>query len=405
MKVIMASHFAPEAVGNGGNHRAYQLWQDAAQTVGPENVVAFRSRPHWWRPLLDEEPDGDARHDRLLARWKRLVRIKRRSWSGYAENPLKRWAHTYFQTNSCLTRRSLQRYKALVRGSDEPAICIIEHPGFGALLPINAKHSIKTIACSQNIESLDALPFKLKRRREFSAVGVDLANEIRVLAACDARLFISRVEIGLIGGLGFTSHYYPYLPVGDIRTRLLEIRESRQSGSRTPGMLLMLGTAAHSTTAASMRWFLEQAAKHGLPPGVTVVVAGLFTDALLPAGQHVPGIQLRGWTDQPELDALVARAQAVVMPHLLGLGAPTRVSEMACAGVPILLSRHATYGIEPPPGTRVLDDDWPIWSQAMLEAVAGLPGLERSRYENWERAQPNPLKRLLDEWTNGSADA
>ena len=401
MKVIMASPFAPEAVGNGGNHRAYQLWRDAAETVGRENVVAFRGRPHWWPPLLDDEPDGAAAHNRLLASWKRFVRHKRRSWSGYVENPLKRWAYTYFQTNSCLTLGSLQRYEALVRSLDEPAICIIEHPGFGALLPINAKHSIKTIACSQNIESLDAVPFTLERRREFSAVGLDLANEIRLLAACDARLFISRVEIGLIGGLGFSSHYYPYLPVGDIRSRLLEIRQLRQSASQTPGMMLMLGTAAHSTTALSMRWFVEQAAKHGLPPGVTVVVAGLFTDALLPKGQDVPGIELRGWMDQPELDALVARAQAVVMPHLLGLGAPTRVSEMACAGVPILLSRHATYGIDLPPGTHVLDNDWRIWSQAMLDAVAGLPGLERSKYENWERAQPNPLRRLLDEWSNG----
>ena len=63
----------------------------------------------------------------------------------------------------------------------------------------------------------------------------------------------------------------------------------------------------------------------GLPAGVRVVAVGGDTDKLLPSGTSVRGLELRGWLEQVELDALLARAAAAVIPQRLGFGALTRL--------------------------------------------------------------------------------
>jgi glycosyltransferase involved in cell wall biosynthesis len=234
-----------------------------------------------------------------------------------------------------------------------------------------------------------------KAHRNFRAVSLDFANELHVLAQCIERLFISRVETGLLSGLGFPSHDYPYLPIGAIRKRLVALRHRRSETPQTSGLMLIVGTAAHNTTGTSMRWFVEQALAHGLPSGVQVVLAGAYTDKLLPAGSKLPGLDARGWVEQAELDDLLVRAQAVLMPQLSGFGALTRVPEMACAGLPIILSRHATYGLTVPQGVVVVDNVWSDWRDAMLQVCSQPSTVTLAEYEQWEKTQSRPLSPLL----------
>jgi hypothetical protein len=159
----------------------------------------------------------------------------------------------------------------------------------------------------------------------------------------------------------------------------------------------MLGSAGHVTTGASMRWLIEQIRQNGLPPGTRVVVAGTGTERLLPAGQTVTGLQLRGWVAQDELDQLLTRAQAALIPQQLGFGALTRLSEFACAGIPAIVSRSATYAIDLPPGVVSVADRWPAW-RAALDEVRRLPQQSGAEYETWERHQPCPWPILFEGW-------
>lgn len=400
MKVIIASPFEPRRVGHGGHHRAYQIWQDVEQAVGKENIIPFRGQPHWWVPLADDDPGSGTQSNRsLLSRARYLLKREiRRQWrraTAYRENPLKFWGNRQFQTNSCLTLHSLKRYHALVESLHEPAVCLIEHSGFGELVPINKRYGIRSISCTQNLESLDTLQLQPDSQRQFHGVGLDLANELRFLAQCDARLFISRVETGLLSGLGFGSYYYPYLPVGDLRDHLTQIRVERGRTPQTPGLFLIVGTAGHHTTADSVRWFLEQAQAHQLPRGVRVVVVGAYTDNLLPKGSTVSGLELRGWVEQSELDDLLLHAQGVLIPQRLGFGALTRLPEMACAGIPTIVSQHAALALDLPPGIQVVADSWVQWCEAMIQIMEPQPNNGSLIYDDWECLQSRPLAKIL----------
>ena len=129
---------------------------------------------------------------------------------------------------------------------------------------------------------------------------IDLANELGIFTQCTERLFISKVETGLVNGLGVTARYYPYLPVGDIRARLDLVQYERLKGNIEPGLFLIMGTAGHDTTRASFEWFVQNAQAHGLPTGVKIVVVGLDTEKLLPPGVVIPGLECRGWVEQNE---------------------------------------------------------------------------------------------------------
>jgi glycosyltransferase involved in cell wall biosynthesis len=154
---------------------------------------------------------------------------------------------------------------------------------------------------------------------------------LQILAQCDERLFISKIETGLIGGLGLTAQYYPYLPVGAIRSRLMSIRQRRASTRKDAGLFILIATASYGPIKKSCEWLIQHARDQGLPKGVRIVVAGLGTDTLLVPGESVPGIELKGWVEEEEMDELLARARAMLVPQRFGFGAPTRLAELSCA--------------------------------------------------------------------------
>jgi len=159
----------------------------------------------------------------------------------------------------------------------------------------------------------------------------------------------SKVEAGFVGGLGLEC---PLLSVsaGGPDPRKPPRDPPAQGQKRTePGLIVLLGSAQHGVTGESMRWFARMALECGLPTGVRVVAVGGDTDKLLPAAKSVPGLELRGWLEQPQLDALLTRAAAAVVPQRLGFGALTRLPELACAGVPVITFNHPSYA---PQSTR-----------------------------------------------------
>ncbi len=382
---IFVTQFVPRDVGHGGDHRAYQILLDLERVLGKNNVDLI-SFPQWIQgnAPLRSNPN-------FLAYIP--CEVKRRM-SYYRENPARILANTGYTPKLFSTPEFLAYYQQKIKNIPKPAVCVIEHTGFAELIHLNSQYGIPTVSCIANLEAFDKVSLEKQSHRYMLPMVVDFANEFHVLAQCAERLFISKVEAGLIGGLGLSAEYYPYLPVGLIRKRLAYIRRRRKKTRIERGLFLLLGSAAHFSTRESFLWFMRQARTHGLPDRVRIVVAGLKTDSLLSPGIEIPGLEFRGWMQQDELDWLLTSTQGVLMPQRIGFGALTRFSELSCAGIPSIVSRHPTYAVDLPPGVEVVTDEWDAWYRAIERHVKDDRRVITG-YRVWERTQPKALETVI----------
>lgn len=386
---IFVTQFTPSDVGHGGNHRAYQIFHDLRQAVGDDNVKLV-SFPQWIREHSPSRPN--------LTVLAFIAREARRRIAYYRENPARIFANTVYTPKHFSISEFVDHYRNIIKNLKKPTVCITQHTGFTELMDLNSQYGIPTISCIDNLEAFDTGAFANRNLPHMLPRVVDFANEFQVLAQCDERLFISKVEAGLIGGLGLSVHYYPYRAVGSIRRRLEFIRRNRAKKHIERGLFLLLGSAGHHSTRESFLWFLHQAKIHGLPDGVRVVVAGSKTDTLLSPGVEVPGLEFRGWVQQDDLDRLMISAQAVLMPQHGGFGALTRLAELSCAGIPCIVSRHPTYAVDLPPGFEVVADEWVAWYRAMERSIKDNRRIITG-YRKWERAQPRTLETVVGKMT------
>jgi hypothetical protein len=384
--VFLVTHYTPSEVGHGGNHRTYQILHDIERAVGKENIVPINFT-EWYQ---SQPPIPN-----LLIRY--LDKVRRRL-KVYLGNPYKLLVFTPYPPSHYSDMRFLNYYKEHVRQVNTPATCIIEHTGFSDLISINSRYGIPTFCCVQNLESLDmgVLVSDLRSRWGACARAIDVINEVRVFSKCAERLFISKVETGIINGLGLASHYYPYLPIGKIRQRFEWIRAQRSQTRPEQGLCVMLGTAYHPPTRAGFEWFLENARQHRLPPQTRLVLAGMGTDTLR-SSLDLPGLEFKGQLAQDELDSLLISAQCVLIPQFWGLGTLTRLSELACAGIPVMVSQHPTFASDMPPQIEIVGNTWNEWFSA-IKNMNNRPSSTVSNFDDyraWEKKQPQTLSDLL----------
>jgi hypothetical protein len=404
-KVIYVTTLTPSEIGHGGVHRSYQILHELEQIVGAGQVLLFTKH----QLLAQTEPNEDHNQSHILQTGRRITQ-----WASHRAgsakrilgNPYRLIQRTQFATGIHPNLRSYYEGQVRTLGN---AVCVMEHAEFGDLIRINQKYKIPTISCTQNIDAFsqnqELLSSNLnairngeidgKQRVGIYAAIVDFANELQILAQCDERLFISKLETGLIGGLGLTARYYPYVPVGAIRSRLMSVRQKRATTRREAGLFIIIGTASYGPIKTSCEWLIKQVRDHGLPQGVRIIVAGAGTDALLRPGESVPGIELRGWVEQEEMDELLTRAVAALIPQRFGFGVPTRLAELSCAGVPVIGDRHPTYSLDPPPGFYVVDASWTSWYEKILELGQEDSFVAEKDYDHWEAGQLRPLGEVV----------
>jgi hypothetical protein len=386
MKVLFVSAFDPAPVGNGGNHRAYQVRHDLGRAVGEDNLVIV-SYVDWRRARSVAAQHASPASPRLPAIARRLAR----QWRAAMQRVRRRHRsalHGRIETQMCGPDFTAH-FDTLVEATPDAALCVIEHPSFVRLAPLNARRGIDTVACPQNVESLDAAA----RRGDPDAgarAARELGAEYRLLAACAARLFMSAAEAQLCEGLGLTSEVYTYLPVGEIRQACMRTAE-RRSTIPQDGPLVLLGSGSHHTTRSAIEWFLGNAARSGLPPPTSVVVVGMRTEELTASATGVTGLEFRGWVAQDELEALLERAPAVLVTQQTGFGTLTKLPELALAGIPVIASRHAVRAYGGVPGVTGLGDDWEEWRAAMAAAARGAAPGGAEAYLAWERQQGDVL--------------
>jgi glycosyltransferase involved in cell wall biosynthesis len=402
--VIFVTTLTPSEVGHGGQHRSYQILYDLEETVGRGQVLLFTKQQMATMAEDGGSEKGSAQTRAKLSQWAshRVGSAKR-----IAQNPYRLIHRTQFATG--IHPRIRSNYESEIKKLSK-AVCVLEHAEFGDLISVNQKYGIPTVSCTQNLDAFSQ-NFELlssylsairtggingKQKAGIYAAILDFANELQILAQCDERLFISKIETGLIGGLGLSARYYPYLPVGAIRSRLMSIRQKRASTKREAGLFILIGTAKHGPIKKSCEWLIENARDRGLPAGVRIIVAGAGTDALLGPRDAVPGIELKGWVEQEEMDELLVRASAVLVPQRFGFGVPTRLAELSCAGVPMIGDRHPTYAVDPPPGFHVVDASWTSWCEKILELDQEDIRSAENDYHSWEASQPRPLGEVVN---------
>lgn len=383
---ILVTPFHPTPVGHGGDHRSHQILRDLERCVGRGRVVVVEVG------VGKELVQGDLR-----------LRRSRRGPAGRVadkiallrENPFTLAAGNRFSSRAFLDVAWEAAYTAIARRLEQPAVCVVEHASLVSLVAANRTLGIPTVACVQNIESLDTGDMLSDRRSSTLAAATDFANELRALRSCEARLFISKVETALASGLGAASAFYPYLPRGEVRDGLAAVRLTRGAAPPEPSLFLLLGSAVHRSTRESMAWLLDGIARRGLPAGVRIVVIGYGTERL-PGGGSTQNVEARGWVPQEELDSLLATCSAVLVPHRTGFGALTKLPELSCAGIPVLVSRHALAALDPPPGATGLDDDVGAWLGAMETVLRDGPRLvAEPEYGTWAQRQDPALARAL----------
>ena len=98
---------------------------------------------------------------------------------------------------------------------------------------------------------------------------------------------------------------------------------------------------------------------------------------------------------QAELDELMTKVCAVLVVQRAGFGALTRLPELACAGIPVVTTQHATYAINTTPGVQVVDDHWSCWMEQLTQLQRTTPVVTEDAYRAWQAAQPQPLPMLI----------
>jgi len=383
--IVFVARPLPSDIGPGGKHRTYQIEHDLKAACSADRVHTLSLMD--WR----------ARHAGAKAFSTRPTLASRavRRISDCLENPLGFFHGTGYGSRTFAPRGFTKEYRALLERLPRPIVTVIDDARFAGIVAVARKCDVPVIAITQNLESLDLAAADAHGSWGLRTHLVDFANELGLLQRCAGRMFISKVETGLVSGLGLEAEHYPYLPVGAIRTRLEAIRHARVQAEQEPGLFLLLGSAMHGTTRRAFEWFLSQAHSHGLPPGIRLVLAGADTDTLDLRGTS--GIEALGWVSQPDLDRLLTLARAVVVPQFSGFGSVTRLVELSCAGVPSLTPAHATWAIDVPPGVHVLGDSWPEWHD-LLHDLARSPREAAWDYPAWEATQPQSLHRYLSRW-------
>jgi len=401
--VIYITHTKPAEVGNGGVHRSYQVLHELQKIAGPDRVLVLTAEF-----LASLVTNGSKMYSfrRVDHRFRQWAAFRSDTVGRFLNNPYRLFHRTAFATG--LHPALKDYYATRVKDFAARAVCVMDHTQFAELIPINRKLRIPTVSCTQNFDALgddfDSITTNLaaysgdsvglRQKIGVFATMTDFANELQSLARCNERLFISKLEGGLMSGFGLSYHYYPYLPVGALRERQEQIRHRRVSSDRERGLFLLIGSAFYGPIRQSCEWFIKSVKENALPPGVRVVVIGAGTDKLLSPGESVPGIELKGWTDQDELDRLLVGAHAVLVPQRFGFGAPTRLAELSCAGIPVIGFDHPTYAIDVPPGFNV-EETWEEWYAKIEQLSHEDARVTEDQYNAWEATQPKPLGKVV----------
>jgi len=368
MNILLLFSREPSPTGHGGFHRAYQTLQDAQANWPQANFICIKrsdleTHPprqgagYAWQEYQTEALDRLRLSFEFLRQQASPYRLFQFLWNLYARR----------NTLQSASRFNQAAYKDIL--NRQPIdLCLLDHTLFLEAAQINQERKIPTWALPQNLETFDRFALADYREKNLPAFLMGFRQELQLFQLSQKRLLISRAEQWLLNGLDMEAEFYPYRPTGSLRQRLLAIRARRAQGEVQPGLFLLLGTSEHTTTGQGFNWLLRYASQQGLPAGSRLAVVGKKTETLAASFASYPNITFHGWVSDETLDNFLAQAQAALIPQMCGFGAVTRIAEFTCAGLPCLVSEHASQAQPMPPGVLCLPPRWSDWEEALQQA-------------------------------------
>jgi hypothetical protein len=386
---LYISHFELNSVGHGGYHRTYQIWHELSALLGTNNVITQKIPSRLTDGYKSKYKEEVFQRLNIL-----LSLIKNQARPHKLLEHLLLNSYPYEEIWGSVNPDIYLKY---INEIGKPTVCFLDHPSHANLVAINKKLNIPTVICPHNIESLDRRATLFMKDSVKSFLPLALLQELDLYSRCQFCLLISKVEAGFVGGLGLSADYYPYIPNGVIKERLDNIRRLRLTSNKE-NFFLLLGSASHSTTGKGQSWLIDRLYDNGIPMGASIKVCGKKTNLLINNRPRLPGLDVLGWVNEPELENLMVRTKGILIPQFCGFGALTRLPEFICAGIPIIASKHPTYALNLPDGVVSVNDNWEDWKTAIENIIRGNKNFQFD-YDEWEEEQPRPLEQIIQKFT------
>jgi glycosyltransferase involved in cell wall biosynthesis len=388
-KVIQIQRYKADPNGFGGSHRIYQNHQDLISIAGELEVDVVEYS------YLPSRSPGLSNKYRALIMEKMNCLLNGIKFKFNPEELSRSLVFDQIKNVNPFGTFPLEVYEQHINVHGKPKVCVLDYPSLIEIARYNDSQGIVNIYCPQNLESISTIVQRTGNYKVAYKLALRWIVEQEMLSLCQERLMISPLEVEFVRGLGLSAGEYPYLPVGEVRSGLMGIRPERKRENIEPGLLIMFGTVKQSSTGAGFRWFLDHVKSYGLPKGMHVVVGGIGAEQLVAEYGTVENVELKGWVSQGDLEDLMIKSSAVIVPQFSGFGTPTRVSEMACAGIPILTTSHMNSAMKVPPGVTIVSENWNDWVSALQTITKNPLSNTLNEYENWEKGFENPFRALL----------
>ncbi len=392
-KIIQIQRYKADPKGFGGSHRIYQNYQDLISFAGELEVGIVENNQ------VSKGSTNRLYNCHALIKDKMDCLLKGLRVKFDPEELTRSLVFDQIKNANPFGTFPLDVYIQYINAHGKPEVCFLDYPSLVEIARYNNSKGIANIYCPHNLESFYTMVQKTGDPRMAYKSAMQWLTEQEMFSICQESLMISPFEVQFVRSLGLPADEYPYLPVGEVRSALMGIRSERKRVNNEPGLLIMIGTVKQSSTGAGFRWVLDNIRSKGFPKGMHVVVGGIGAEQLLSEYKDVENIELRGWVSQGELEEMMVKSSAVIVPQFSGFGTPTRISEMACAGIPVLTTGHVTSTMKVPPGVTILSDSWDDWVSAMTEAAQCPISNTLEAYEAWEKSLINPIPAILTKYT------
>lgn len=399
-KIIHLQRYTPNPNGSGGQHRLYQIHQNLIELFGSSNIdsLTLGEIRNYKQNLLNYYLKRFSERFYFLSYFLRRA-IRNRCDPKLLQRDL---INRNIKTSNPFGQIKIADYIRYIEINGKPDVCVADYPSFLELTYFNNANGIATIYCPQNIESLTKVTHKVDDNSARVQCALHWLTELEMYNICQERLMISLSEMSFVRGLGLSTYYYPYIPVNDIYSRLISVRQNRTIDSIEPGLFLMVGSIHHRPTNEGFRWLLGNMKEKGIPDGIHIIVGGRGGNSLRDEFKSVKGLEIKDILEQDELNRLMIKACAVLIPQRSGFGAVTRIPETACAGIPAIASEHTKIATELPPGVKVVNDDWHAWLSAMQHFRNYPISNTLIEYKAWEEKQPNPIEEVFERYLDNN---
>jgi hypothetical protein len=349
MNIVLVSPWEVSATGHGGSNRTNQVYLDLLEAF-PNDLVF----PYQWGNYSDPRKNHTYRKPTFGKRLvRKAIRFADRLASKINRSPRSVYGDEWFDKYEGLA--TLDHFESVLDHfiSDSSTIIIVSGASLAPAVRISRARNIPTLITPQNIDALAVHATLNDSIRDTRAACKALSLELDIYGKCNHILAISEAELSFFQGLGLRSSLYPYRPRGDFYNKLLDIRIRRRERRHKTGNILLLGTAAWRPVSEGLEFALEAVRQKPLSNGRKLIVAGLGVNDLKRPPDQQLGIEFRGRLAPEDYETLLVECDAALVPVACGFGTPTRITDFACANVPVITTPLASYSGILCPGVRV----------------------------------------------------